>query len=221
MKDWQSWAPNVANSINPLLLVFSHPNGISLRCIGQSIGSKAELRNELSHLSSAPEIRQMSYMSAINRFAGKDGWKYISTPMKGKSDYVLSLLTDTALQTLLDEVNRRKQITVICDPYGGAISSMHSDETAFPHRAGTLFCMQYVTDWWHPKDECRHLHDIGGMYAAMRPHVSGAAYVNYCDLDLPDYSSAYWGNNLDRLIKIKSATDPDDIFHHAQSVPRT
>jgi FAD/FMN-containing dehydrogenase len=219
MKDWQNWAPNAASSINALLLIFSDPNGVSLRCIGQSIGSEAEVRTELSHLSSAPKIRQMSYMAAVNRFAGPDGWKYLSAPMKGKSDYVLSPLTDTALRTLLDEVNRRKKITVICDPYGGAISNVASDETAFPHRAGTLFCMQYVTDWWHAEDKCRYLHDIKEMYAAMRPHVSGAAYVNYCDLDLTDYGLAYWGNNLDRLRRIKLASDPDNIFHHAQSVP--
>jgi FAD/FMN-containing dehydrogenase len=55
--------------------------------------------------------------------------------------------------------------------------------------------------------------------AAMRPYVSGAAYVNYCDLDLTDYPNAYWGQNLPRLKQIKSAFDPDNIFKHAQSVP--
>jgi hypothetical protein len=43
------------------------------------------------------------------------------------------------------------------------------------------------------------------LYVAMRPYVSGAAYVNYCDLDLTDWQAAYWGANLDRLKQIKSA----------------
>ena len=33
-------------------------------------------------------------------------------------------------------------------------------------------------------------------YAAMRPHVSGGAYVNYCDLDLTEWAQTYWGANL-------------------------
>jgi hypothetical protein len=54
----------------------------------------------------------------------------------------------------------------------------------------------------------------------MRPYVSGSAYVNYCDLDLGDQASrAYWGQNLDRLEQIKASWDPDDVFHHSQSVP--
>jgi hypothetical protein len=57
------------------------------------------------------------------------------------------------------------------------------------------------------------------LYAAMRPYVSGAAYVNYCDLDLTDWQTAYWGGNLARLKQIKTAVDPDNVFRHAQSVP--
>ena len=57
------------------------------------------------------------------------------------------------------------------------------------------------------------------MLRSNAPYVSGAAYVNYCDLDLIDYPSAYWGQNLTRLKQIKSVFDPGNIFKHAQSVP--
>jgi hypothetical protein len=56
------------------------------------------------------------------------------------------------------------------------------------------------------------------LYDAMRPYVSGSAYVNYCDLDLADWPQAYWGQNLPRLQTIKSAFDPQNLFSHAQSV---
>ena len=46
---------------------------------------------------------------------------------------------------------------------------------------------------------------VNNLYAAMRPHVPGASYVNYCDLDLPDYATAYWGANLARLKQVKQA----------------
>jgi hypothetical protein len=53
----------------------------------------------------------------------------------------------------------------------------------------------------------------------MRPFMPGASYVNYCDLDLDDYASAYWGNNLARLVVVKQQYDAGNLFHHAQSVP--
>ena len=43
--------------------------------------------------------------------------------------------------------------------------------------------------------------------------------MNYCDLDLSDYARAYWGGNLGRLVAVKQQYDPDNLFHHAQSVP--
>ena len=94
-----------------------------------------------------------------------------------------------------------------------------ADETAFPHRGDTLFCIQYGSTWTSPSDTPQRLDEMRQCYAAMRPYVSGAAYVNYCDLDLTDYASAYWGQNLPRLKQIKSAFDPNNIFKHAQSVP--
>jgi hypothetical protein len=53
----------------------------------------------------------------------------------------------------------------------------------------------------------------------MRSYLPGASYVNYCDLDLPDYATAYWGDNLARLMAVKQRYDPDNLFRHAQSVP--
>ena len=60
---------------------------------------------------------------------------------------------------------------------------------------------------------------MANVYAAMRPYLPGAAYVNYCDLDLQSWADAYWGTNLPRLSAVKKAYDPDNLFNYAQSVP--
>ena len=138
--------------------------------------------------------------------------------MKGKSDYVATPLDDAALMALMTGVQRsRTPITVICDPYGGAIVDTAPDATAFAHRAAR-YCLQYVCAWSDSR-AAEHLDDIRALHAAMRPHMSGGAYVNYCDIDVADFPHAYWGQNLARLGQIKSAVDPDNVFRHAQSVP--
>jgi hypothetical protein len=53
----------------------------------------------------------------------------------------------------------------------------------------------------------------------MRSYVSGFAYQNYIDAGLPDWQHAYYGANLPRLVGVKKAIDPTDLFHFAQSVP--
>lgn len=61
--------------------------------------------------------------------------------------------------------------------------------------AATQYCIQYFSSWTRAADTAAHLAQVAKVHAAMRPHMPGAAYVNYCDLDLPDYATAYWGDN--------------------------
>ena len=110
-------------------------------------------------------------------------------------------------------------VVLLCDSYGGKISDVAADATAFPRRAGTQYCIQYFSSWTRAGDTPTRLAQVAKVYAAMRPHMPGASYVNYCDLDLPDYATAYWGANLGRLVAVKQQYDPDNLFHHAQSVP--
>src|SRR3984957_953849 len=141
--------------------------------------------------------------------------------MKAKSDYVLSPLSPSAIAAMLASVAqvRGGGIAFLCDAYGGAIADLAAADTAFPRRGGTQYCIQYFSSWLHPADTPSDVANVANVYAAMRPYLPGAAYVNYCDLDLQNFADAYWGANLPRLSAIKKACDPDNLFHHAQSVP--
>jgi FAD/FMN-containing dehydrogenase len=220
MKDWQAWAPQAPATITANLVIDRHlGGGINLRCSGQTIGTLTELQRELAGLSSRPSIEKKSYMEAINHFSGDRAYKSIL--MKGKSDYASLPLNDAGLSILMNEINRRNVTYVICDPYGGAIADITPDSTAFAHRRHSLFCLQYVSEWANSNEAPQRLSEMRDFYDTMRPYVSGAAYVNYCDLDLSNWPTAYWGMNLARLKQIKSVFDPDNVFRHAQSVPLT
>jgi hypothetical protein len=223
MKAWQSWAPNAPNQITSILRIGkSGSDRIALRCAGQWVGPseriEAELRPLLAIAAPSAGLRKYttSFLGAVRHFTPPDEPAF----MKGKSDYVATPMSDAGIDTLLDSLGRlpANTITVICDAYGGAIAEVAAADTAFPHRRGVLYSMQYYAQMPAAAPDVR-LAQMRTLYAAMRPYVSGAAYVNYCDLDLTDAAQAYWGNNLTRLKQVKAAVDPGNLFRHAQSVP--
>jgi hypothetical protein len=221
VKAWQHWAPYAPRSITANLVIGWHPDGgITVGCAGQSTGTLSELKREINALPGTPRVSQTPSLAAINDFAGgAKGWVYASKPMKGKSNYAIAPLTDDGLGTLMSQINGKEGVYVICDPYGGATADVAADGTSFAHRTGTLFSIQYVSQWTSSQETPQRLSKLRELYASMRPYVSGGAYVNYCDLDLADWQNAYWGANLARLKQIKSAFDPSNVFRHAQSVP--
>jgi FAD/FMN-containing dehydrogenase len=217
---WQAWAPHAPKSITSIMKLGPGGNGaISMRCIGQSVGSQKELMGTLHPLiavqqpSKPLKTRVLSFLDSVNNFDGST--TYESTYFKSKSDYVLSPLSATAIDAMLGTLApmRAGDIAVLCDAYGGRIDDTAAADTAFPHRAGTSYCIQYYSE--------QRLAAVTEVYQAMRPYMPGVCYVNYCDLDLGQtaYPTAYWGANLPRLSSIKKVADPTNFFWHAQSVP--
>jgi FAD/FMN-containing dehydrogenase len=223
---WQAWAPNAPSNITSIMKVGSAGGGaITIRCIGQSVGSENELRGELKPLltleapSSALSVQSLSFLNAVKHFAGP--LDYESVYMKAKSDYVLTPLGTDAIAVMMQALAAIPPgaVVLLCDGYGGKIADVAAEDTAFPRRKGTQYCIQYYSSWTRAADTASHVASVARVYAAMRPFMPGASYVNYCDLDLKDYASAYWGDNLPRLMAVKQQYDPDNLFRHAQSVP--
>ena len=50
------------------------------------------------------------------------------------------------------------------------------------------------------------------------PFGNGQAYQNYADLDLSGARRAYYGDNYERLVRIKTAVDPANRFRPAQGI---
>jgi hypothetical protein len=141
--------------------------------------------------------------------------------MKAKSDYVKSPMSGEGLETLMAGLQRLPAgaIVVICDAHGGALDRLAPGDTAFAHRRGTLYGIQYYSQWGGAGQTAARLAALHDLHRAMRPFVSGGAYVNYPDVDLSDWGPKYWGANFARLRQAKAHYDPDDVFRHAQSVP--
>ena len=139
-----------------------------------------------------------------------------------KSDYVAKPFSAASVKQLQRRIEERQSSgqgsgAVIMDSYGGAISRVRPDATAFVHRA-VLCSMQYFASWGAREDQAASLGWLRGFHASMRPHVTGAAYQNYVDPDLKDWQRAYYGSNYARLVDVKRRFDPERLFRFPQGI---
>ncbi|KAK4254151.1 hypothetical protein QN277_009569 [Acacia crassicarpa] len=155
---------------------------------------------------------------------------------KAKSDFVRDRIPKSGLEGLWKKLLEEENPLMIWNPYGGMMSKFAESDSPFPHRNGTLYKIQYVTLWENKyEDATKHINWMRGLYDYMATYASKSpreAYVNYRDLDLgmnkkngtryeeaSAWGKRYFKGNFERLVKIKSKVDPENVFRHEQSIP--
>ncbi|KAL3002863.1 hypothetical protein AAZX31_08G078200 [Glycine max] len=155
---------------------------------------------------------------------------------KGKSDFVRKPIPETGLEGLRQRLLVEDSPLILWSPYGGRMNQFSESDTPFPYRNGTLFISLYISLWQEgEKNVAKHIDWIGNLHNYMGAYVPSfprGQYVNYRDLDLGintknntgNIQESAWGyryfkNNFDRLIKIKTKVDPQNVFRHEQSIP--
>ena len=146
-----------------------------------------------------------------------------------KSDFFSGPLSPAGIAAAIAAVERRGRNPILrssgggllLDAYGGAINRVPRAATAFVHR-GAAFLGQYFATL--PQGASSAVTQanrtwLTAFWRSMRSEASGFAYQNYIDPDLADWRHAYYGTNLERLVRIKATYDPRDVFRFAQSIP--
>ncbi|KAL2343712.1 hypothetical protein Fmac_004997 [Flemingia macrophylla] len=156
---------------------------------------------------------------------------------KRKSDYVQTPISKDRLKWIWKKMIELGKVGLVFNPYGGKMNEVPSDATPFPHRVGNLFKIQYTVGWQEQGSsaEKSYLGQIRMLHSYMTPFVSKnprSAYFNYRDLDIgvnshgkDNYEDGkvfgvkYFNKNFERLVKVKTAVDPQNFFWNEQSIP--
>jgi hypothetical protein len=110
---------------------------------------------------------------------------------------------------------------VIWDLEGGAINDVAPNATAYGHRNALLYHQAYAVNLLGKiSDKTREfLTGINDAVTDALPQHNQGVYAGYVDPALGENSaSLYWGDNVDRLVSIKTQVDPEDIFQNPQSI---
>lgn len=109
--------------------------------------------------------------------------------------------------------------TVGIECYGGAVSQVAEDATAFIHRKALMdyFCDVFFTP--ESNDRKKNEEWSEAYYNFLKKFGNGHSYQNYPNRNqTQDFRWAFWGNAYDRLLAIKQKYDPNNVFKFAQSI---
>jgi FAD/FMN-containing dehydrogenase len=100
---------------------------------------------------------------------------------------------------------------------GGAIARAGPDTGAFSHRQA-VFEFTILTVWEDPAEDAQHMAWARELFSAMAPHAHGV-YVNNLGIEGAErVQAAYAPATYERLVALKDAYDPDNVFHLNQNV---
>ncbi|KAL5773895.1 hypothetical protein ACOSP7_011452 [Xanthoceras sorbifolium] len=262
---WQKVAHTLPEDIfirvMPMVVNGSHEEGrektVSVFFIGMFLGQTKSLiplmkRSFLELGIQVRDCKEMSWVESVVFWADfPDGTpvdvlldrpKKARDSFKSKSDYVKTVIPKEGLEKIWKKMIdlRVNNIFMQWNPYGGRMSEISESETAFPHRTGNLFKIQYLTSWVGDEGNInvtnRYMNELRDFYASMASYVSSdprEAFLNYRDLDIGSniscnqtsfreaelYGFKYFKGNFQRLMKVKAKVDPQNFFKNEQSIP--
>ena len=103
------------------------------------------------------------------------------------------------------------------EPLGGAIAEIDSNETAFPHR-DAKYSFHILCGWMDAGRDQEMQAWTDAFYEAMEPHARGGVYVNLLNEDEAERVPAAYGENYERLQRVKADWDPDNVFSLSHNI---
>jgi FAD/FMN-containing dehydrogenase len=170
------------------------------------------------------EAQELSWLWATQQLNG-------CTPNqrgKYKSAYMIRSFPDSQLAAIWKHLtqpsvkNPRSLLQI--DSYGCQVNALSPNATAIPQRS-SIMKLQYQAYWTEPAEDTANLAWIRAFYKDMYgprgpvpDSTMDGCYVNYPDVDLPDWQDLYYKGNYAALQQVKQRWDPLDVFKHKQSI---
>jgi hypothetical protein len=134
-----------------------------------------------------------------------------------------SALTDEIIDTLVTGAQRfpSAMSAVALFWIHGAVTRVAPEATAFGTRRAQ-WDISAIAQWIDQADTDSHVRWARGLWDAVEPLTAGHAYINHiAGDDRPDRIRSSYGSNYERLVALKNAYDPQNLFRLNANVKPT
>jgi FAD/FMN-containing dehydrogenase len=241
---WQSWAPLAPEELAASLVVgasaeFDAPPSVEVfgvmlgtesdtdELVGQLVGrARSDLASvSRRHMSFRETTRYWGERAARDRVEGEPPGQELRGHRFIKSEFFRRSLSAEVIEALLENFVKGRVAgqsrELDFSPWGGAYNRVSADATAFVHR-DDLYWLKHATevdpDASSAEEEEAAHNWVSRSWAVVHSWGTGRVFPNFPDPDLEDWARAYYGGNLDRLMRIKARLDPGNVFRFHQSL---
>jgi FAD/FMN-containing dehydrogenase len=122
-------------------------------------------------------------------------------------------LSDAAIDVLVAQASAMLSplSSIVIEYYCGAAGRNGEASSAFGHRSKE-FDVGLMPQWTDPAEDRLHMDWARSASDALEPFANGGYYANFLADERPDVVRAAFGENYDRLAKIKATYDPKNFF---------
>ncbi|WP_370946508.1 FAD-binding oxidoreductase [Amycolatopsis sp. cg5] len=210
---WQEW---IADAPPELWSNFVLGGGSKVRVGGTFLGSTAQLGRLLDDFVAQTGTRQtsrlvkpMDYLGAMKYFSGSESRQTFVAASRIISEPL-------AEPKKLVELAKYPAIDLLIDSLGGEVSKLAPTDTAFWHRNALASVQVYSQATAEKREEATK--NVDTIVQGLAGIGATGAYVNYIDPGLPDWMTAYYGDNARKLREVAKKYDPEKVFGFAQAI---
>lgn len=179
-----------------------------------------EFENTFSELRNWADEYKPTYnqnlASALKRYYGRKDPLYFKNASAGLYNGISDI--ENILPQVFEKVISKSGMIYQINTLGGEIGNAELEKnSAYPHR-NFAYLSELQSYWENSSQENSFLEKFEEIQGLFLQNGNTAQYRNYPDINFPNWENAYYGKNYAKLQQIKSQLDPEDLFHHEQSV---
>jgi FAD/FMN-containing dehydrogenase len=243
---WQSWAPHAPDELAvSLKLTWAAGNDVLPSCdiYGALQGTQSDATELLDEVGARVGVNPASFFNQAMSYANtRRFWALLGSAEAGiepsapllppsppylwsKSEFFGRPLPSDAIEALLRNFSSERDPGESREldfmPWGGAYNRHRPDDTAFVHRSESFLLKHAIVIDLSASPEAKRAAQqwVTRSWALVHPWASGRAFQNFADPNLEGWARAYYGQNLERLVGIKTRYDPGNVFRSGQSIP--
>jgi len=128
-------------------------------------------------------------------------------------------LADEVIDTILRYTSNlpTSQSEIFIGAFGGQVTAVAPDATPYAHR-DALYVMNVHTRWDEAAEDGKCVSWAREFFDRATPYATGGVYVNFLTEDEAARVGAAYGQNFDRLMRVKKTYDPHNLFRQNQNI---